>query len=75
MSDLRTRVLSKYPWFENAPERIEAKVIELTPRRERPERIASFRHNTSTHLRRRLNEWHKAIRLSELLGIHDGAKR
>lgn len=75
MSDLRTRVLSKYPWFETAPERIEAKVIELTAKRERPERIASFRHNTSTHLRRRLDEWHKAIRLGELLGIHDDDKR
>ncbi|MNU09942.1 hypothetical protein D3C72_2568110 [compost metagenome] len=65
-------VLIGYPYFETGSERIEAKVIEMTAKRKRPERIASFRHNTSTLLRRRLDEWHKAIRLGELLGIHDG---
>lgn len=72
---LRALVLIGYPYFETAPERIEARVIELTAKRERPERIASFRYNTLTFLRRRLDEWHKAIRLGELLGIHDGDKR
>lgn len=75
LSELRALVLSRYPYFETAPERIEARVIELTARREKPERIASFRHNTSTNLRRRLDEWHKAIRLGELLGVHNGDKR
>ncbi len=67
LRELSDMVRTEYSYFETASERIEAHVIELTAKRVGHERIASFRHNTSTHLRNRLGDWHKEICLAELL--------
>ncbi|HKS15113.1 MAG TPA: hypothetical protein VJS90_18940 [Pseudomonas sp.] len=75
LSDLREVVLSRYTYFETAHVRIEARVIEMTARCEDPKRIDSFRHNTSTFLRRRLHEWHEAIRLDKLLRGYDSDRK
>ncbi|WP_256818771.1 hypothetical protein [Pseudomonas putida] len=66
--ELRDLVRERYKYFETASERIEAYVGELLAKRVGHERITSFRHNTSTHLRNRLGDWHREICLSELLG-------
>ncbi|MDG9876065.1 hypothetical protein N7592_23250 [Pseudomonas juntendi] len=66
--ELRDLVRERYKYFETASERIEAKVVELMAGRVGHERIASFRHNTSTNLRNRLGDWHREICLSELFG-------